>query len=349
MTPGGPKLLYKRSLHLPVKKRLKPLGYWLFVVWSAALLTASLGVFLHKCRLPRRGLHLLIPLLPVGIGVVLLGMLLWQPPRIFGIQIWHIGEIYTFMAIGFLEGCIQTSLIPSNQHYRRVFSLLDIPARIETQQDEVIYATKGAEHAFVAGEDMQQSSVQLSGGRVAWLADLRNLHRLDRELEATVEQLESRNSTLQTEASVREEKEQNDTRNRLYSHIARAVAPELNAVEQLLTTHPEADPDTPSRIAVLNAYIKRRGNLELMAEEAAQISSRELMLAIHESLIYTELCGVEVYADCSLEYMAPSVLMIDAYTGFERLPEMLLDDLLAMAVYVFADQNEVRLRFYCRV
>lgn len=330
------------SRHMPV--------YWCFVVWAAGLLFATLLVFIRKCRLPRSGIRPIIPLLPVAIGtVILLLSLVGRSPRLMGIKLWNIGELYAFMGFGFLEACIGIGFIPSNRHYRQVFSRLDFPARIEDIQGNILYETDKSPDDFARNSDMQLHTAAISGGRVSWLIDLAQLHRLDRELEHTVEQLESRNSLLREEATLREEKEQHETRSRLYAHVAQAVAPQLDLVERLLTEHPDADPNTLARIAVLNAYIKRRGNLELMAEDTQQISSRELMLAIHESFIYTELCGVETYADCSKEYNVPSKLIIDAYTGFEQLLELMLDHLLAVAVYVFADRDVVYLRFNCQV
>lgn len=319
--------------------------YWCFCAWAAALLLSTLITFIRKCRLPRSSIRLLIPLIPVIIGAVVL----WLSPRFQGIRLWNIGQVYAFMGLGFLETCISIGFIPSNRQYRRLFSLLDIPARIEDTQGSVLYKTLKAPADFSENSDIQLHTAAISGGRVSWLVDLSELHRLDRELENTVEQLESRNSLLQEETAVREEKEQHETRSRIYARIAQAVAPQLDAVERLLNEHPDADPGTLAHIAVLNAYIKRRGNLELMAEDAPKISSRELMLAIHESFVYAELCGVEAYADCTKEYSVPSKLIIDAYAGFEQLLELMLDDLLAMAVYVFADRDEVRLRFNCQV
>ncbi|MCQ2454147.1 MAG: hypothetical protein MJ136_06305 [Clostridia bacterium] len=319
--------------------------YWCFAAWSAVLLLSTLITFIRKCRLPRSSFRLMLPLLPVVIGAVIWGL----SPRFMGFKIWNLGEVYAFMGFGFLESCISIGFIPSNRHYRRVFSLLDIPARIEDTAGNVLYRTVNAPADPAPSDDLQLHTASIRGGSVSWLVDLTQLHRLDRELEHTVEQLESRNSLLQEETAVREEKEQHETRSRLYAHIARTVAPQLNAVERLLAEHPDAGPDTLAHIAVLNAYIKRRGNLELMAEDAQYINSRELMLAIHESFVYAELCGVETYADCTKEYSVPSKLIIEAYAGFEQLLERTLDHLLAVAVYVFADREEVRLRFNCQV
>ncbi|MBP5153131.1 MAG: hypothetical protein ILP13_09505, partial [Lachnospiraceae bacterium] len=69
----------------------------------------------------------------------------------------------------------------------------------------------------------------------------------------------------------------------------------------------------------LGAYIKRRANLELIADKEGLLSTQELSLSIRESFEYYELAGVSTGYEETGKAEVPSLLIITAYEFFDRI------------------------------
>lgn len=67
------------------------------------------------------------------------------------------------------------------------------------------------------------------------------------------------------------------------------------------------------------AYIKRRANLELMADKEGFLSTQELSLSIRESFEYYELAGVSTGYEETGKAEVPSLLIITAYEFFDKI------------------------------
>lgn len=91
-----------------------------------------------------------------------------------------------------------------------------------------------------------------------------------------------------------------------------------------------------SDICCLGAYIKRRANLELIADERGYLSTAELSLAIRESFDYYALAGVSVGYEETGDVMAPAPLVISAYELFEEI----MQDACNSACYVKIQASE---------
>lgn len=75
------------------------------------------------------------------------------------------------------------------------------------------------------------------------------------------------------------------------------------------------------RAACLGAYVKRRANLELIADERGVLNTTELSLAIRESFDYYSLAGISVEYEETGNADVPAPLMIAAYELFQSVIE----------------------------
>ena len=119
-----------------------------------------------------------------------------------------------------------------------------------------------------------------------------------------------------------------ETRNRLYNRIAEAVRTRAIRVDELLSEirKKEASPageeeEERDRIIyamIMSAYIKRMGNLILLTDTGAPVSTEELALAVSESLEYLKLKGsmIQIYREASMDLPPGFVLL--AYELFEE-------------------------------
>lgn len=317
--------------------------YYLYVAFVVLVSLAAFVIILRKCRLStaRKRSWMIAAVLFVGVAG-LASALFGVQPRIRGIKIWQMAEIYVFMSVLTLETCIHIGLIPCNVGYDRLFRNMSLPIEIRDRSGNCVIGTAEAleetEHVWIR-------SMPIGGGDVSWSVDMTRVYELNAELEEATNQIVSRNQYLQTENSIKEEQAILDARNRLYQKISQIVSPQLEKIETLLNDeHSEEFPKRLAKIAVLNAYVKRRSHMELLREEGALLSLDELRLAISESAQYLKLCGIDVVLGAfATKEMSPGVIVL-LYEFFETVAEQCPEHASAMIVSVRAEAQTVTLR-----
>ena len=287
---------------------------------------------------------------------------------IFGIGFWTIYSlgyiecdltaIDSLIIILLLEGAIQSGLIPSNMNYRELFARSTIAAQIVDHGQQVHYASANAspleieimERAKHEAVDLGNTILHgqaIHGGCIFWEDDVKDLNDLAENLREANDSLGESYDLLKAEVDLKERRLQTEEKSRLYDRIAREIAPQLNKVDDLLQQsreHPEKANALLSQVCVISAYIKRRANLILLGEEKTTVSVRELESCLRESLDNLRLCGVITYLDCRLEGQTAVKQIIAVYDLFEKLTEMLLDQLSAMVVTAGYTKGILQLR-----
>ncbi len=317
--------------------------YYLFMIFVLSVFILSYSIVLKKCRkYVGRGLRHL-PLLPVFAQLLYAILYIFDTdPRIGSIHLWNLGEMFGICTIGFLETCIQTGMIPANQDYEKLFSETRLPAVILDANREPDYRTAGAQVPLPESEDIQVMRHPISGGSIEWTVDMRQVQGLNQQLEDAAQQMEARNAYLQEETRIKQEKAELETRNRLYDNISRIVQPQFAEIDELLNSREGLEQKLP-RIAVLNAYVKRRSNMELLASTGL-LPQGELAAAVTESLEYMQLCGVHAAVSSFGTGAFPAEMVIAAYEHFESIVEESLETLSHMNVTVRAEKKDLILR-----
>ena len=264
-----------------------------------------------------------------------------------------------------LESAIQSGLLPSNSSYQQLFDATTIPVQIVDRDYQPHYVSTGAlpvseeilrstSAGTVHRENTLLSSAPIHGGYVVWEDDITQLNQLQAQLEDTLEQLGEENVLLQAELELKEKRAKADEQNRLYDRIAREVEPQLIKADELLhriECEPEQKKELIAKVCVLGSYIKRRGNLLLLGEDASQIPTRELEYCIRESLENLRLGQVFTSFNCSCQSSLPLEHIVVAYDFFEQMMEQLLDDMTAMMVNLTCSDMGIRMNIQigCKV
>lgn len=96
-------------------------------------------------------------------------------------------------------------------------------------------------------------------------------------------------------------------------------------------------------MCVLGSYIKRRGNLLLLGEDARRIPARELEYCIRESLENLRLGNVftSLNAVCDGDLLLEHI--VAAYDFYETMAERLLDEITAMMVNLTCQNGMIRM------
>ncbi len=211
---------------------------------------------------------------------------------------------------------------------------------------KVVYETLGAQNGIAESEDHRIVATKVTGGNLFYDLDLTTLNRLNLKLNETTNSIESRNALLHHENEIKAEREKTDIAIQIYDNISEIVRPWLLEIQELLSHEGDDEEfrNTLMRISVLNAYVKRRSNMELEDKKNGRLSFEELVTAITESLEYIKLSGMETYISSSGKGNCPSKQIVNAYLAFERLAEVMFGKADYMTVRVTLDDT-VNMRF----
>lgn len=263
-------------------------------------------------------------------------------------HIWNMGEMQTFCVIAIMETCIQTGMIPANRGYELLFSAADLPAAIVDGAGKCVYKTAAAHLPLAGNEHMRLVSHPIHGGSIEFLVDLTQVQSLNQQIAEATQQIETRNTYIAQENRIKQERAELKTRNRLYERISGIVKPQLIEIDALLTAPGGCGKKELARIAVLQAYVKRRSNMELLAVEGT-LPAAELASAVRESLDYVRLCGANQAVSAAGDGSYPAAMVIAAYEQIEEIAEKSLDTLSDMIVAIHAAGKRLTVRMMLNV
>ena len=257
-------------------------------------------------------------------------------------------EIHIFGMLGVFEVCIRGQMIPHNGDYPGFFRMLQIPSLVTDEAFQPVYRSGGAlaaeteqlRAALVSPvyltPDLKLSGQKVRGGYAFWVEDEAAVHRAQERLAEANELIESENSLIRAETEQREKDAWLQSRHRIYHEIAEIMYPCQQRIERLLR---EMEPNTPAfrmqlaRVSVLNAYVKRKTNLLLLAAEQESLTTQTLFLALKESASYLSLAGLRTETLPPEEEQAlPTATVIALYDAFETTAEALIDKATSLMV-----------------
>ena len=258
-------------------------------------------------------------------------------------------EIHIFCLLAIFEICIRERLIPHNENYAGFFANLPMPVMITDRDFRPVYLSSSGIEAdrgrlsdalsapVYLQSDRKLSGRQLRGGYAFWIEDESEVRKANEKLAEANELLESENTLIEYENRQKEQNAYLHSRHHIYHEIAAQMYSSQKRIEELLNAARPGDKGFRERIArvsVLNAYVKRKTNLLLMASEAEEIRLQELMLAVSESGRYLTYAGLRTSVDESGFCAAPAAgdegadlpadTLIALYDSFETLAERLI-------------------------
>ena len=319
--------------------------YYLYWVYIVLMLIVSTVILFGKCRISisRRRVLILALTYAMCVGIFLLH-LTGLRPKINGVALWNMGELFAFCVIGILEACIRIGLIPANSNYTDFFYRADVPAVIKNSKGEVVYTSAGAAKHKTPSEDEYIQTEPISGGSVSYMVNLSVVNALNREIEDVTEQITVRNNYLKTQNSLKEERAGVDARNRVYDRIAGIVSRQIAKIEEILNDKETEYSDRFKKVAVYNAYIKRRSNMELLSESEKVFPVSELVTAIAESAEYIKLNDIEVMFSTFAAGKVSADIAILTYEFFEEIAEIILEETKMMSVILTKKEDVLTLR-----
>ena len=256
-----------------------------------------------------------------------------------------------------IESCIQCGLIPSNTGYAQLFAASTISAQITDQSGKCIYQSQDSEciapeivRQVVQCPIMLENGIRLSGkpilgGYVLWKENLSELQEIVRELEDRKEELKDANLIEEENLRTKREVEKLSVKNQLYDKIQKQTARQSTLLAKFMEAYAMEENEKErkkilGKIVVIGAYIKRRSNLILIAEQSAVFPIRELELCFRETIRSLEWNHVEAAFVTSLDEIRSEDAM-QIYDFLEAVIEESLEDLSAFTLNLKRRDEEI--------
>lgn len=323
--------------------------YYISLVWMIVLMLAAIINATRKSKILHKKsvffMFLLWTLVPV------LYFLYYQfGPFFLRTRFFNFPEGCCILHITFLELCIQSGLIMSNRHHEEIFENSTIMAEITGMNNVTVHRTdlfeevsdeekeEAKQKNIIVKDSYELRANSISGGFVYWLNDVREILKINRDLQELGEELAEENNILKAEIEAKEKQAALKEQNRIYDSVNQALAEKRKIVLHLL------DEKNIYKALVLSAYMKRKGNLVILSKQEARSDIRELGLCINESFSYLGLNGCICNCTVSGEGMVNNNILSSLYDIFEKYLEMYFDDLEAFLCYVKCDHGGVTMR-----
>lgn len=334
----------------------KPL-YFVCIGWILAEVIAFLILLLVRSHVPGKRKMIWAPVIPAGAAF------LYGTGYLMGIQPLYLiaGDmtaVFTLIMLAVCEACIRSRLIPSNTRYSELFHASTIGAQIVDESYNRYLASDNAkefskelmrctEKGPVELGNERLSGAPVTGGHVLWVENISMVQDLLEKLKRISSRLSENNNILKAEVELKEKQAQADEHMRIYDKITEEVAPQLWKIETLLELSDDHMKmiENLSLICVISSYIKRRGNLILLGEEASFFPAQELEYCLRESMENLRLCRVAVSLSCRCQGILPKDSAMAAYDFFEMIMESALPTMNAILINLAVESGTVEMTF----
>lgn len=330
--------------------------YYISITWMITFMLAAIWNATQKSRLLHKSRAFGILLLWMAVPVLYL--LYYQfGPFFMRTYFFNFPEGCCLIYIVFLEICIQSGLLLSNRQHEDVFKKSSLMAEITDcggntncrTENSLLLSTEEKENVkqgkLLVVQEHELHANPLKGGYVYWENDIRELLSLNQRLQELGEQLAEEHNIRKAEIAAKELRTTLEEQNRIYDRVNDALMKKRGQLLTLLD-----DPNQIYLAMVIAAYMKRKANLVIMAQQTEWIDIRELGLCINESLAYIGLKGCICSCTVSGEMMVEADLLIACYDVFEELMERTFSGLEALLCYISCDENglSIRCQLECR-
>ena len=330
--------------------------YYAIVAWDLGCLLAALLIILLRCRKIKNRKMLWMPFGAYGLSVV------YGIAYYLNLPFWKIfsSDMTAALCLLFaliIESCIQCGLIPSNTGHAQLFAASTISAQITDQNGKCIYQSQGSEYIVpkiakqvIQRPVMSENGIRLSGkpiwgGYVLWKENLSELQEILKELEDRKEELKDANLIEEENLRTKKQVERLSVQTQLYDKIQKQTARQSTLLAKFMEAYAMEENEKErkkilGKIVVIGAYIKRRSNLILIAEQSAMFPIRELELCFRETIRSLEWNHVEAAFVTSLDEIRSEDAM-QIYDFLEAVIEESLEDLSAFTLNLKRRDEEI--------
>ncbi len=310
--------------------------FYVYIGWVVILFGSSLLIMYRKCSVSPGRKYVWIPFAVLAgsfLAINIIGTFLVKLSYRTIIKYnWY--EVFIVMVIAYIESCIAIGLIPSRTGFDTLFRESSVAIEIEDTEGNTVMRS-----SVLLGEgddkNILRKHAAIPGGYICWNDDITDINRITESILTSEHELSEQEALIKAEKKLHAKEEEYTIKTAIYDNITRAVAPQAEHIEELLS---QGDPDF-TELVVYGVFIKRKANLMITSAGTDQLSLGELYLSLKDALEYLKLRDIKVtltlkgtYEDLELD--VPASVVISLFDGYERYVEENLKHLNAIKVTI---------------
>lgn len=329
-------------------------GMYLILGWFIIMTAVNIVVMVRKTLVANVTPKLFVALIPLAFGVVSCILAFTNKlPHVFGACLYNLPEAMIFTAIAVIECLIQIGLLPSNRRYKMFFENSSLLAQIENTSGEVVYSSESARDleisvskGYASKKDFKLRSMPIPGGSVYWVDDHTEINKLNRDIQLITEQLEEGNELKKSENKIKEEAARYETLNLVYDEISRETAGHAHKVKRILesSTGSEDFREKLALAALYNVYIKRQSNLILLSQETGLLDSKEMVLALNETVEFLRFNGIMAGINSGANAKISALAAIETFKMVHEIIDLMIPGAKACFIFLEAKEGVLKLR-----
>jgi len=330
--------------------------YFVAIGAIAIQLLFSQIIMVLKCRHSPRKYIFLLPtamylfLSAYGISYVLRVPFVWDSTMTITIGIF---------ALFYMEACVQIGLVPVNRRYRRFFeqspqnmqiirdtgesALLSAAAvPLDKKEWQQLYRNPGK--PLISGENELIFGNLIHGGMVVWREDVYGVNILNREIAASLKNLQSANAILEREEIVGRNLAAAKAQVAIFAEMEKTIHRYTEDLLDMLHNIPgkEGRKEYLTRLAVLVCYIKRRCHLFFTQQNASHIELNDLAIYMDELAEFAQYAGINCRCDCAFSGRVPLMYVSLMYDFVHTMLDWLFEHSgKSMLIQITAENNAI--------
>ena len=331
-----------------IKYSLGPLLI-IVLVSVSALLIAGFIMLLVKCRVSDCRRYFFIPLICGIMGLILVGIYLANgssSPKLFGLSLYNIQEVWAFTFISIFESYIIIGLIPSNTGYEEIYEHSNLLIGISDEAGKIVLSTKdmvkvsekelldaaGSDAPVGFSKDRLLDVRDIHGGYSVHLIDISAINEINEGLQEALSELENENAVKKMSLDIEAKLAGLEERNRIFEEISKANTELIEEIENHVR---EGGKRGIFKALLLGTYLKRRVNIELAEREDDKLDITELYIAAGEISSALSAGGINACAnmDSKADFPAHGLLLL--LDNMMEIIKETLDDLTVVYINVF--------------
>ncbi len=308
-------------------------GYFLIIGYIIILVVASLIQIMHKFNASIQTKK--ASLLPSSVLLLILiyGIAYIIKPN-YGIGYYlDLTVFICAMVVFFLEACIKTKIIPSNQGHQAFFYNAAIHAQILNKQGKAVYSSDTdlvvketdfeqlkTQHSLNLDENTILYMSAIRGGYVVWSKDVTFITSKIKELKKLNDNLFKEVDLLEQENTQKSEAARLSKLQELQEMMIQEIIPYSKKIKSTLGgTNDSTTEETRTLLfetSMTSTYLKRKVNLILTAQTEKKITSEEMQRCFLESFqllrIFNKTCQIHIVEECTMN-LSTAMLSYDLY------------------------------------
>ena len=274
-------------------------GFYIIFAYSIIIFLIALLTLIYKSRKSPKRFYVIWPIILAVLFISFLVAHLIGAPIVKDL---HLTRAFTVFTMLFIQTLIYSGLVPSNTHYKDLFTYIGKDVKlIDTNNNTFLYTAVNTREN-INSNDIITHTNKIHGGSIVWTEDISVLNVLHNQIEQSVNMIEKANKILINKKNQQELVITAKIKNDLLDSLEKDMAKESLELKHELSELENSEDkfEKLSYITFLLCHIKRKCNMFFLFAQNNNISSTDLLVYIDELSEFSKSDKLKSVVRCSI-------------------------------------------------